>query len=389
MKGAVATIGPVTRFTRRGRGPDLTAGTRDGDASSNSAGRTPPAPQQRPTQSDVADFTTTQRLDAPVTPAATAEDQFFEFLFSAQEYNYATLKELAAKREPLPRFPLKNVKITFNIDADYRVMQTRYTRNVVGVVEGSDPKLKDTYVAFGAHYDHVGYAEGPIAEGRLQGAVGRVSPAAAEDRIWNGADDDGSGTVTIMAIARAFALGPKPRRSMLFVWHTGEERGLLGSRYFVDNPIAPLDKIVAQVNLDMVGRNRNDDPREANTIYLVGSDRISTDLHNATIEANEFLNRPLTLDFEMNDPSDVEQFYYRSDHYSYAAKGIPIVFMFTGLHDDYHANTDSADKINYEKMARVGQLGYEIGVRLGNSQTPPVRDNLGPRVGKGSSGKLN
>jgi Zn-dependent M28 family amino/carboxypeptidase len=268
-------------------------------------------------------------------------------------------------------------------------MQTRYTRNVVGVVEGSDPKLKDTYVAFGAHYDHVGYSEGPIAGGRIQGAVGRVSPAAAEDRIWNGADDDGSGTVTIMAIARAFALGPKPRRSMLFVWHTGEERGLLGSRYFVDNPIAPLDKIVAQVNLDMVGRNRNDDPREANTIYLVGSDRISTDLHNATIEANEFLNRPLTLDFEMNDPSDVEQFYYRSDHYSYAAKGIPIVFMFTGLHDDYHANTDSADKINYEKMARVGQLGYEIGVRLGNSQTPPVRDNLGPRVGKGSSGKLN
>src|ERR1019366_4157621 len=187
-----------------------------------------------------------------------------------------------------------------------------------------------TYVAFGAHYDHVGYAEGEVSTGadgtpRRAGAKGRVN--AIDDRIWNGADDDGSGTVSLLALAKAFAEGPKPKRSLLFVWHTGEEAGLLGSRYFADYPTIPLDKIVAQLNIDMVGRNRDDKASEANTVYLVGSDRISTELHNINRAANASMPKPLTLDYEFNDPSDSESLYTRSDHYSYASKGIPIIFF--------------------------------------------------------------
>jgi Zn-dependent M28 family amino/carboxypeptidase len=271
-------------------------------------------------------------------------------------------------------------------------VRTQYTRNLIGVIEGSDSKLKDTYVAFGAHYDHVGYAEGEIAVSdtgpRRLGARGRVTEGAIEDRVWNGADDDGSGTVTMLGIAKAFASSTKPRRSVVFIWHSGEERGLLGSRYYADHPTVSIDKLVAQVNMDMVGRNRDNKPEEANTVYVVGSDRISTEFHNISVDANAAIEKPLKLDYEMNDPTELEQIYYRSDHYSYAVKRIPIVFLTTGLHSDYHANTDSAEKINYEKMARIGQYAYEIGMRTANLDHAPARDNRGPRVGRGSAGKI-
>src|SRR4030095_9439492 len=138
------------------------------------------------------DFTTVQRLDNPLPPNVTAQDAFFEFIFSNAEAKYAELKEKAAKQEALPSFTLKSVKLSFNLDADYQVVRTQLTRNVVGVLEGTDPQLKNTYVTFGAHYDHVGYAEGEVVNGARQGAVGRVKQGANEDRIWNGADDDGS-----------------------------------------------------------------------------------------------------------------------------------------------------------------------------------------------------
>jgi hypothetical protein len=339
------------------------------------------------------DFTTVQRLDTPIPPAVSAQDEFFDFLFQRAPVPYAELKAKAEKQEPLPAFTLTGVTLTFTIDATYTVVRTQYTRNVVGIVEGTDPVLKDTYVAFGAHMDHVGYATNEVTDGpngpRRVGAPGRVKEGAVDDRVWNGADDDGSGTATLMGVARAFALGPRPKRSLLFVWHTGEERGLWGSRYFADYPVVPLDRVVAQLNLDMVGRNRDDKPSEANTVYLVGSDRISTELHNLGIDANAALPKPLTLDFEMNDPSDVEQVYYRSDHYSYAAKGIPIIFYTTGLHPDYHTNKDEVDRINFEKMARIGQLVYETGWRVANLDHAPVRDRKGPRAGKGAAGKLS
>jgi Zn-dependent M28 family amino/carboxypeptidase len=241
-------------------------------------------------------------------------------------------------------------------------------------------------VAFGAHYDHVGYAESDPARaeggGRRGGAPGRVTAGAENDGIWNGADDDGSGTVAVMAIARAFAEGAKPKRSVLFVWHAGEERGLWGSRYFADYPTVPIDRIVTQLNIDMIGRNRDDKASEANTVYLVGSDRISTELHNLNRAANAALPRPLTLSYEFNDPADLEQIYFRSDHYSYAAKGVPIIFFTTGLHPDYHANTDEVAKIEFDKLARIAQMIYETGARVANLDHPPLHDNLGPRAGR-------
>jgi hypothetical protein len=375
-KGAIGVIGPATGG----------AGGRGG------RGNTPAAPAAPATQpgtgrgrgaADDGDFTTVQRYEDKVPPAVSAQDEFFEFLFSGSDLKYADLKRKAASQEALPPFALKNVKLTFNVDADYSIVRTRLTHNVVGIVEGSDPKLKDTYVLYGAHYDHVGYREGLVGAGRGSG-----NAPAAEDRINNGADDDGSGTVALMAIARAFALGQRPKRSILFVWHAGEELGLLGSRYHADYPVVPIDKMVAQINMDMVGRNRNDDPAQANSILVVGSDRISTELHNINEDANASLPKPLTLDYEMNDPADTESIYTRSDHYSYAAKGIPIIFFFSGLHPDYHQPGDEVSKIIFAKIQRVAQLAYETGRRVGNLDHAPVRDNKGPRVGKTVKGKL-
>jgi hypothetical protein len=339
-------------------------------------------------QIPAADFTTVQRLDTPQPPTVTADEAFFTFLFSHAPVTYDELKKKADAQDALPAFPLNGVSITFNVDAEYQIVRTQITDNVVAIVEGSDARLKNTYVAFGAHYDHVGYAEGEVVttdgSSRRLGAPGRVTAGHEDDRIWNGADDDGSGTVALMAIARAFAEGPRPKRSLLFVWHAGEERGLLGSRYFADYPTVPIDSIVTQLNIDMIGRNRDDKASEANTVYLVGSDRISSELHAINREANAAMAKPLTLDYEFNDPTDPESLYTRSDHYSYAAKGIPIVFFTTGLHPDYHANTDEVSKIQFEKMARITQLIYETGLRVANLDHAPVRDNLGPRAGKGT-----
>jgi Zn-dependent M28 family amino/carboxypeptidase len=208
-----------------------------------------------------------------------------------------------------------------------------------------------------------------------------VTPGAEADRIWNGADDDGSGTVTLLAMARAFALGPRPKRSILFVWHAGEERGRWGSLYFADHPTVSLDRIVAQLNIDMVGRNRDNKASESNTLYLVGSDRISTELDQIAQIANQDSAKPLRLDYEFNDPADPEQLYTRSDHYSYASRGIPVIFFTTGLHPDYHANTDEVSKIEFDKMSRIGAFIYATAWRLATLDHPPARDRQGARLG--------
>jgi hypothetical protein len=407
---AVASIGPEAAFAGRGRGgqpgqpgPGAAAGGAPGNPAAPAPGTgAPPAPGPAPAGQPpagrggfggvpipAADFTTVQRLDAPMPPAVSAKDAFFEFLFSQAPTTYAELKRMADAQEPLPKFVLNGVTLTFNVDADYEVVRTQLAKNVVAIVEGSDPQLRSTYVAFGAHYDHVGYAEGEVTQSpngpRRAGAKGLVKEGAIDDRIWNGADDDGSGTVSLMALAKAFAEGPRPKRSMLFVWHTGEESGLWGSRYFADYPTIPLDRIVAQLNIDMIGRNRDDKPSESNTVYPVGSDRISSELHGILEAANASAPKPLTLNYEMNDPTDLEQVYYRSDHYSYAAKGIPIVFFTTGLHPDYHANTDEVSKIEFDKLTRIVQLIYDVGARVANLDHAPARDNKGPRAGKAST----
>jgi len=380
-KGAVAVIGPVSAFGRgRGTPPAQPAPSAPAPPATG-RGEAPAQPPGRgqgggraAAQPDNGDFTTVQRYDTLIAPQLTAQDEFFEFLFSGSDVKYAQLKEMAAKREPLPRFALKGARITINVDADYQVVRTRLSHNVVGIIEGTDPKLKDTYVAYGAHYDHTGFRE---------------TAKPGEDMINNGADDDGSGSVAIMAIARAYASGPKPKRSILMVWHAGEETGLLGSRYMADHPVVgDIDKIVAQLNMDMVGRNQDDDPANTDMIYVVGSDRISTDLHNINEDANNAMKEPLRLDYSMNDPADPESIYTRSDHYSYAAKGVPIIFYFSGLHPDYHRPTDTVDKILFGKIRKVAQLAYTTGWRVATSEKAPAKDNLGPRAGKGFKGRL-
>jgi len=191
-----------------------------------------------------------------------------------------------------------------------------------------------------------------------------------------------------MALAKAFATGPKPKRSLLFVWHTGEEAGLYGSRYMADYSEIPLERMSAQLNIDMIGRNRCDDPKEGNTVYVVGSDRISTELHNLNEDANASLPQPMKLDYELNDPADPESIYTRSDHYSYASKGIPIIFFTTGLHRDYHYVTDEVSKIEFAKLAHITQLVYTTGWKVANLDHLPARDNKGPRKGKGATGKI-
>ena len=238
-------------------------------------------------------------------------------------------------------------KITLNVASNSEIVPTQ---NVVAVWEGSDPTLKAEYVALGAHYDHVGSG----------------CPPVGNDTICNGADDDGSGTTALLSMAEALAKAPtRPKRSVLFVWHCGEEKGLWGSRYFTDYPTVPLNQIVAQINIDMIGRSkkegdtntRNADLTGPDAIYLIGSTMMSTELGELVNAVNKsFLN--ITYDTRYDDPKDPNRFFYRSDHYNYAKKGIPIIFYFDGVHEDYHRAGDSADKIDYQKMEKVTRTIY-------------------------------
>lgn len=220
--------------------------------------------------------------------------------------------------------------------------------NVLGYVEGSDPVLKDEVLVVSAHYDHIG---------------------RRGESIFNGADDNGSGTSTILEVAEAFSMakqrGLGPRRSVLFLWVSGEEKGLLGSQYYADHPIFPLEQTVADINVDMVGRV--DEAHEGNPyyIYVIGSDRLSSELHNIGEAVNEAYT-DLELDYTYNAEDDPNRYYYRSDHYNFASRGIPSVFFFNGVHPDYHQATDTVDKIDFKKMARIGQLVFHNAWQLAN-----------------------
>ncbi|HEX5873761.1 MAG TPA: M20/M25/M40 family metallo-hydrolase [Pyrinomonadaceae bacterium] len=260
--------------------------------------------------------------------------------------------------QPSPFAMNEQKKITINIASS---SETVATQNVVAVWEGSDPVLKSEYVALGAHYDHVGTGCAPIAG----------------DTICNGADDDGSGTTALLGMAEALAKAPvRPKRSILFVWHTGEEKGLWGSRYFTEFPTVPLNQIVAQVNLDMVGRSKKEgdtNPRNReltgpDSIYVIGSTMMSTELGELVTTVNKgYLN--LTYDTKYDDPADPNRFFFRSDHYNYARKGIPIIFYFDGVHEDYHRAGDTADKIDYQKMEKVTRTIYMTTWEIANRPT--------------------
>jgi hypothetical protein len=379
-----------------------------------------------------ADITTVQRVDGIVTPQFSGDETFFEALFEGNPVKFAEILAAARRGDLVAPLTLP-AKVTINIDNTFVVINEQISHNVVGMIEGTDPALKDTYVMFGAHLDHIGYSQtgngrgggtegcrrrSPVAQaavvaagktvqrptgggqGAQGGQAGRgaapaapAAPAVAldeRDLVSNGADDDGSGSTAELAIAKAFATGPKPKRSIVFIWHTGEEAGLYGSRYNADFPVVPLEKVQAQLNLDMVGRDdcNNIEGDYSNSLFVIGDDRISTDLHNLIVTTNDTLATPLMLDYEMNDPNDPESVYTRSDHYSYASKGIPIAFFTTGLHPDYHRITDTVDKIIFPKMARIAQLVYETGFSLANTDRVLVRDNKGPRTGFASKAEI-
>jgi hypothetical protein len=378
------------------------------------------------------DITSVQRVDGIVAPQFTGNETFFEALFAGGPVTFADIKALAEKGAPIQPVSLP-ARVTVSIDNTYEVISQQVTHNVVGLVEGTDAKLKDTYLLIGAHLDHVGYSQvGAVGRGSAPDACRRRSPAAQaavtaagktvqrptpargggggrgnagrgaaapaapavpfdqRDVISNGADDDASGSAALLAVARAFAAGPKPRRSVVFVWHAGEEGGLNGSRYNADFPVVPLERVQANINLDMVGRDDCDNLEGdySNTLFVVGADRISTDLHNIIVETNNRMKAPLTLDYELNDPQDPENVYTRSDHFSYASKGIPVAFLTTGLHPDYHRVSDTIDKIRFPKLARVAELVYRTSFAIADSERALERDNKGPRAGFGSKAEV-
>ncbi len=251
----------------------------------------------------------------------------------------------ATTGEPVASFAFadsKTASLTVATDVD-RVG----TQNVVALWEGSDPVLKNEMVAIGAHYDHVG--TNPNAPG--------------EDKIWNGADDDGSGTVAILAIAEALAKArTRPKRSVLLVWHAGEEKGLLGAEYFNKYPTVNIKNVISQLNIDMIGRSkkpgdtnpRNKDLTGENGVYVIGSEMMSSTLGAITKGTNEQYLK-IDYDYKYDDPKDTNRFFFRSDHYHYAKNGIPISFWFTGVHEDYHGAGDHPDKIDYQKMEKIAR----------------------------------
>jgi hypothetical protein len=327
------------------------------------------------------DITTTTDLTKPAAPAFAGDEAFFDFVIGPANGGIKALRELAEKGEPLPSFSVADVQISVDVDTRYDVVATERTQNVVAVVRGSDPALGNQYVMFGAHLDHVGYATGTQARGR-------VNTPLDQDGIWNGADDDGSGTTALLLTVKALQNGPRPKRSMVFIWHAGEEEDLIGSLYMAEHPVVPLEDVQAVFNIDMIGRNRDNDEAQADNVFVIGADRISTDLHNAIVESNARAPKPMRLDYEYNDVNDSNSFYTRSDHYSYASKGVPVAFFFTGTHPDYHANTDTVDKILFPKLLRITELVYQAAWSVADRPDRLVRDNLGPRSGRGFSGTI-
>jgi hypothetical protein len=250
-------------------------------------------------------------------------------------------KKISKKKEPS--------SFEFNCGTSMTVKQTHEKltgENVLGYVEGTD--LKEELIVVTAHYDHLGKHDGVV---------------------YNGADDDGSGTVGVMELARAFAEAKKqgkgPRRSMLFMTVSGEEKGLLGSDYYSRHPVFPLEKTVADLNIDMIGRVDKEHDGNPNYIYIIGSDMLSTALHTINENANKnYVN--ILLDYKFNTTNDPNRYYYRSDHYNFAKNSIPVIFYFNGVHADYHKETDELQKIDFNKMEKIVRLVFFTAWDLAN-----------------------
>lgn len=265
-------------------------------------------------------------------------------LFSSYnpKYTYTSLKNMYRKKK-------KNYSFTMPAKGEIKVERKSVKitgENVLGYIEGSD--LKEELIIITAHYDHLGITE---------------------EGTFYGADDDGSGTAALIELAEAFMIAKKaglgPRRSILIMPVSGEEKGLLGSEYYTLNPIFPLKNTVANLNIDMIGRMDKDNANDTNYVYLIGSDKLSSELHSIS-EKNNSTYTNIRLDYTYNNEHDPNQFYYRSDHYNFAKNNIPCIFYFTGVHEDYHLPSDTPDKLHYNKMTNITRLVFYTAWDLAN-----------------------
>lgn len=267
--------------------------------------------------------------------------QFFEACLANSGHTFSSIQSQIKEKKDPPRFEIKKMNARLR-------METKTTStsamNIVGMIEGIDPKLKNEFVAIGAHFDHLGINDSGL--------------------VFNGADDDGSGTVTVLEVARAFSRSRDNKRSILIVFHGAEEKGLLGSAYLTDEATPKpfqLSQIVSQINIDMVGRE------SADSIFVIGSGRLSSELQSL----NESINKKLGLfkfDYTFDADDDPNRYYYRSDHYNYAKHGIPVVFFFDGMTSDYHKATDDVEKINFPKIGKTATLVYHLAQRIANQK---------------------
>ena len=262
--------------------------------------------------------------------------------------------KIGAAHKPLPA-PFRPGKLTIRAAKSHVPFGTE---NALGFVEGSDKKAEVLVVS--AHHDHLGIVDG---------------------QVYNGADDDGSGTAALIALAEAFAKarqeGHGPRRSLLFLSVTGEEEGLYGSEFYAAHPVFPLASTVADLNVDMVGRTDADHEGKADYVYVIGSDKLASQL-KVVLEAQNAKYEKLDLDYRFDDPNDPNRFYYRSDHYNFAVKRIPVAFFFNGVHDDYHQATDDLEKIQFDKLEARARLVFHTAWELANRDERPVVDSNKP-----------
>jgi hypothetical protein len=307
-------------------------------------------------------------LSYPRLPIVIASAALTNALFRGENRDPAEFYGRNAEGKLPPSFelnPNKKASLTLALRSE-----AASTQNVVAVFEGSDPALKNEYVSIGAHYD---------------GAVGQPTPA---DAIYNAADDNGTGTVALLAMAEALVRGPRPKRSIMFIWDAGEERGLLGAYHFTARPPVPIDKIVAHFNIDMIGRTRNGNATPANEglsgpneVFVVGPRTLSAGLSELIDSVNlSYLKLDLNYRF---DNANHQFFFPRSDHVPYLQQGIPIVSWFTGIHEDYHRPSDSSDKIDYRKMERIARTLFVTAWSLADADKRPRIDRSLPyQIGK-------
>jgi hypothetical protein len=292
----------------------------------------------------------------PPMPIVYVSEKMGQALFEAGKSSLEKVKSSLQASAELPEIKTNKIKLEASTQSSF---ESEWATNVLGFLPGREQS--EELLVITGHYDHVGVNQKGV--------------------VFNGADDDASGTSTVMAVAEAFMRaahdGYRPRRSILFMTVSGEEKGLLGSEFYTDHPLYPLENTVCNLNIDMVGRidptyeKREDSLRY---IYLIGSDRLSTELHQISEQANEQYTQ-LTLDYQYNAEGDPNRFYYRSDHYNFAKNGIPVIFYFNGTHEDYHGPGDDPQKIRYEKIARIAKLVFATAWEVANRPERLVVDS--------------